>query len=1483
MTLKKHEIFSLVILCSVSLLAQTNISGVGMISVSYYGSDSDFNFILPEAYGQTPEPYVYRGDIYIETNFFNGTAHQSIGGAGVYVENGAIDPVNGKPSFVPYILDDQSTHTTFETGSISWTFHKDTCTWQLYEGGRIAGKSPVIENISITFQEKVGQSWQNLPHNDEICDVTINELPNNVVQLIATQGNESIGYTEIELIQEGGRDLETWYRSPVDTVGGKQYGFVESHVKNQDVEFKQQQYGLGIVQEVQLAKSKFRDELDGFDIPITIKNENGKVEINLKDSVHNTLEKAVIKKYQPDKLQTFFDFHNTPPLNQGERLEIDPTYSSASPTIDDELRDTSNNGLCDTYSDSQSSTHWRVGWADSPGSADCHRSFGEWSTASIPDTATIDDVDVTLEVTSVSSGGANCDVVQMDSQPSVTAYSTLFSEIGSETTIYLNDNSFCDTVATNVTIDLGTTADSDLEGLLGSDYFAIGVREYGGSQDSTDRRKYICGSASSCTPDPTLDVTYTTSCTPNAPTSPTAESSSTSQIDLTWVAPTNCTSPQAVKVERSPDGSTGWTTIYSSTTKTSHSDTGLSSNEDYFYRISYQSSVADGSLWGSTTSNVSDLTTPAQVAGLTATAQNSTQINTSWTASSGSGTVTYDVERRDGTQYGGVCSGFGAWSVVSNDQSGTTYNNNGLSTTTCYEYRVNAKNSDSTGAYSATATDTTFPSAPTSLSVLTFSDTRIDLSWTAPVNSNVDGYKIERESPVGGGWSTLVADTGTTDVTYSDTGLSASTQYNYRVSALNGVDSSVPSNTAEDTTQGVPAQVTGLTVTPVSETQLDLVWIAPSSDPALTGYKIERESPVGGGWSTLVADTGNTLIYYNNTGLTSGTEYNYRVSGINSLGIGTASVGVYNDTIAGTPTGLTATATTSTNIDLSWTAPTPSGEINGYKIERESPVGGGWSTLVANTTTTSTAYSDSTVTGAVEYNYRVSAYTESNIAGNTSAASSDWTWAEVVTSFTASAEDDDQIDLDWTNPSGTLTGFLIERESPVGGGWSTLVNDTTTTQNWYNATGLSANTQYNFRVSAWSLGGAGDTATAFTNTTTTAPTSLIVNDCYHTCTTQLNLEWTAPSPATGVNGYKIERESPIGGGWSTLVANTSNTNTYYNNTALIAGTFYNYKVSALNEFGSSETSNSYAYSPHKKPYSVDDLIVTDNGLLQFVLTWTAPDKLFGTLSGYNINYTTPAGDPLTVYVEDTGSTSTTVTIPAFDPTLEYSFRVSAVTNHGNNATFGNIGNHTLTTPLEVGALNFTTSDNTNIIPYSFVVYPVNVSTDNVQVRFDQSLTTDCTIESTISGDSSTHTSLSETLLTGNTVYHNFTMTNSGNDILEFNCNDQTDPTINGQFLFSTEQSVLGNTAMPLVGQVQNFTAGLYGTEGEFGEFDLITLFVIILSMLGFNRKHPALGVGFMVVALGATRYYGLIGDVSLAVGGLAMISALAIGVGLKKF
>ncbi len=96
------------------------------------------------------------------------------------------------------------------------------------------------------------------------------------------------------------------------------------------------------------------------------------------------------------------------------------------------------------------------------------------------------------------------------------------------------------------------------------------------------------------------------------------------------------------------------------------------------------------------------------------------------------------------------------------------------------------------------------PESPSGLTATEISTTQIDLSWDVP-DGTVTGYLIERSIDGGSNWSTIGFNDGSTDTTYSDTGLVPATQYTYRVTATNTAGASNPSDTAIATTSTSPS------------------------------------------------------------------------------------------------------------------------------------------------------------------------------------------------------------------------------------------------------------------------------------------------------------------------------------------------------------------------------------------------------------------------------------------------------------------------------------------------------------------------------------------------------------------------------------------------------------------------------------------------------------------------------------------------------
>lgn len=364
------------------------------------------------------------------------------------------------------------------------------------------------------------------------------------------------------------------------------------------------------------------------------------------------------------------------------------------------------------------------------------------------------------------------------------------------------------------------------------------------------------------------------------------------------------------------------------------------------------------------------------------------------------------------------------------------------------------------------------PAQPIDFLATTVSYSQIDLSWIDD-SYNETGFEIHHSttSPTTG--FSLLYTTTADEVTYSHTGLTEGTTHYYKLRAVNGNGESDYVESSGTTLVPAPSN---LDATTVSSSQINLTWDDNSSTE--TAFEIFRSTD--GATFSLIHTTAAGVESYNNTGLTENTTYYYRVRAV-GVTIRSEPSNIDSSTTSpalNAPSDLTATAVSSSQINLEWTD--NSSNETGFEIERSTSSGSGFS-LIHTTAANVTTYSDTGRTASTTYYYRIRAINAEGSTAYTSEASATTTAAGTIpnapTALIATGAGNTNITLGWTDNSSNETGFQIERSVDSPSAFS-LLTTTAAGANTYNDTGLDEGRRYYYRVRA--TNGSGNSA--YTNT-----------------------------------------------------------------------------------------------------------------------------------------------------------------------------------------------------------------------------------------------------------------------------------------------------------------------------------------------------------------------------------------------------------------
>jgi hypothetical protein len=368
---------------------------------------------------------------------------------------------------------------------------------------------------------------------------------------------------------------------------------------------------------------------------------------------------------------------------------------------------------------------------------------------------------------------------------------------------------------------------------------------------------------------------------PAAPTSLSAALQTGPQALLTWTD--NAIDETGFVVERAVNGG-GFVQLATpaagfGTGSVTYTDTTVTPGNTYDYRVMAVNGIGPSSYSNTANLVVPDL--PTAPASLTAALQVGPQAFLTWTDNATNETG-FVVER---AVNGGAFTQLAAPAALAGTGS-VTYTDATIIPGNTYDYRVAAVNGFGPSAYSNTA-GVVVPSTPAAPTVLTAAlqvGPQTLLTWTDNATDET-GFVVER-AVNGGAFAQLTApaaQAGTGSVTYTDTTITPGNTYDYRVMAVNGVVTSVYSNTAGVIVPSIPAAPTQLNAQAQLGPRIVLAWEDNATDE--TGFVLERA--VNGGGFTQLTVLGPRVatggVTYTDNAVIVGNTYSYRVKTVNGV------------------------------------------------------------------------------------------------------------------------------------------------------------------------------------------------------------------------------------------------------------------------------------------------------------------------------------------------------------------------------------------------------------------------------------------------------------------------------------------------------------------------------------------------------------------------------------------------------------------------
>ena len=620
---------------------------------------------------------------------------------------------------------------------------------------------------------------------------------------------------------------------------------------------------------------------------------------------------------------------------------------------------------------------------------------------------------------------------------------------------------------------------------------------------------------------------------PLAPAELDAEAESDSRIRVSWTD--NSASETGFRIERKTTG--GFSQVATvGIDQTSYSDTGLSPETSYAYRVRACNTGGCSGYTAETGATTSGSPAPSAPSGVTAEYEAAgDRIALAWSDNS-SDESSFRIERK-------VDSG----SFTSRATVGANvvqFPDDDIEPDHVYTYRVVAcAGSSLCSDHSNEASATTPPISPSGLTTSSISVALVALVW---VDNSRTETRFEIQRSIDGGSFADIASPSKDATAYSDAGVSAGLSYRYRIRACNGSGCSAWSSSLSVATP--PATPGGLSATALSSTEIGLSWNDVGTE---TRYEVEVKGAGSTRLDTVAADAEAHVA----GGLRVATAYEFRIRACNANGCSPFSSSASATTRAiAAPSGLAATTVgAGTAIELEWTD--NADDETRYEVQRDAGGGLGFAAL-ETLGTDAESHTDDAVAPDGSYTYRVRACNAggcSSFSGTASAA----TPPAAPTGLAVDTVTPSAVVLTWNDNSVTETGFQVERRN--AGGDFTRIGTTGAGITEYSDGTSKPDSVYTYRVRACN----GSLCSGFSNTvearTPPAAASNVDAEVWNPQTVRIT--WSDNSSTE--TAFRIERDVN-GDGFTSLTSVSANTVQYQDKVTPGQGNVYTYRVIACN-------------------------------------------------------------------------------------------------------------------------------------------------------------------------------------------------------------------------------------------------------------------------------------------------------------------------------